>query len=287
MRRASLLALALVGLMTNAALAQPAQPDQASVSQTDVELLEAGASPQRPLRHRFEAGQRAQYRLRIDTQVRVQAGSRNQAVDMPVMVLDVDVGPSRVRRGHLRFPFRMVAMDLDGGDERARAPLEEQLEGLVGTGGTVEFDERGRMVEFDYELPDSASPETRARAATMRESLGQLLPRFPREPVGLGAQWRIRDQLQMPGMSVQIATVYRLRRWEGDRIELQVRIESGREPATQAMQMNVEGSGRQRFVLGTLQTRSRQRSEAQVAAQGPNGQLRIEMRSHNEVEPRR
>ncbi len=294
MLRSAALVLALaLAAPASLALAQPAGPGSPpappapTLTQSDVELIEPGEGTRRPLRHQFAPGQRARYRLRIDADLSISAGPRNQAVDMPVLVLDVDVGPSTMHQGNVRLPFRMTAADVEGGAEQARGPAMEQLRGLVGTSGRAEVDPRGRVIAFDYELPDSASPETRARASTVRDALGQIMPRFPSEPVAPGAQWRIRDTMSMPGMEVQIATVYRLRRWDGDRIELQVRVESGREPATQAMQMTVEGSGRTRFVLGTLQTRSRLRSQAEVRARGPNGEMRIQMSSRNEVEPLR
>jgi hypothetical protein len=279
------LCLVSVDLASGRAAAQPAA-ERLTAGRSEVELLGAGASPQRPLRHRFERGLEGRYRLRIDMQMRVQAGARDQSVDMPVLVLDLDLGPGRVVDGNLRFGFRLVDTELEGGDERAREGLGAQLTALEGTGGSAEVDPEGRLVDFSYDLPEDAPPELQARAGTLRESIANLLPRFPSEPVGEGATWRIRDTMSMPGMQVEIATLYRLRRWDGDRVELQVRLETAREPATEAMQMTVDGSGRVRFVLGTLQTRSRLRSEAQVSAQGPNGAMRIEMSSRNEVEPR-
>ncbi|MGE0791485.1 MAG: hypothetical protein AB7S26_37770 [Sandaracinaceae bacterium] len=267
--------------------ARGAAPVAPTMTQSDVELVEPGQAPLRPLRHRFVAGQRAQYRMRINTQMRIAAGARDQSVEMPVIVLDMDLGPTRVASGRLEVPFRMVAVNLDGGAEQARAPLEQQLRGLVSTSGSATFDGRGALVGFDYGLPSDASAEVRARADTVRHALTQLLPRFPSEPIGLGATWRIRDEMSMPGMQVQVATVYRLRRWDGDRIELQIRVESGREPSTRAMQFTADGSGRMRFVIGTIASRSRLESRAEVGAQGPNGQMNISMRTRIEVEPRR
>lgn len=285
-----LVCLAVLLLAPSLAAAQqpPAgEPPQAQVTQSDVELISAGRGPQRELRHRFAAGQTARLRLRIDSQMRVRAGERDQSVDAPVQVLDIDVGPSTLNGGNMQLPVRLVAVSLDGGDERARTAMEGQIQGLVNSRGQIEVDPRGRVIRFDFQIPDTASREAQALAQPITQNLGQLFPRFPEQAVGPGAQWRIRDTMSMPNMQVEIATVYRLRVWDGDRIELQVRVESGREPATRAVAMSVEGSGRQRYVLGTLQTRARLRTNAEIQARGPNGAMQLTLRSRNEIEPRR
>lgn len=267
--------------------AEGESPPQARVTQSEVELISAGRGPQRQLRHRFAAGQRARIRLRIDSQMRVQAGERDQEVDAPVQILDIDVGPSTMSGRNISLPVRLVAASVDGGDEQARASMSEQIQSLVSSHGVLVVNPRGQVVTFDFQVPSTASRQATALAQPLTQNLGQLLPRFPEEAVGPGAQWRIRDSMSMPNMQVEIATVYRLRVWDGDRIELQVRVESGREPATQAMAMTVEGSGRQRYVLGTLQTRARLRTHAEIQARGPNGAMQLTLRSHNEIEPRR
>lgn len=255
-------------------------------AQGEVELVEAGTAPHRPLRHRFRAGQRQSLRLRIQSRMHIEAAGREQSVVVPAMVIDLGLGPTRVTsEGNLRYRFEVEGLSASGGEAAARAQIEEQLSALVGTSGTAEIDERGRSVRFDYALPDSVPEQIRQQAESLRSSLAELLPRFPREPVGVGAVWRIEDTLRMPQMEVRMATVYRLRRWEGDAIELSVTIESGEGQVPEGVEVDIGGNGRQRFELGSLVVDARVLSDADMQVQSPRGEMRIRMQTRTEVRP--
>ena len=189
-----------------------ASPAFAQPRAADVELVAAGEAPTRVLRHRFGAGLTQRLRLRIQTQMRVQLGDRDQTVPVPIMRLDLTLGPTRlVAGGHLGYAFRVTGVGVEGEAapdviERVRA----QLQGLVGLHGKAQIDDRGSIIDFAYELPADASEQLRNQSGMLRQSLTQLLPRFPEEPVGVGAQWRIRDQLALPQTHVAVATTYTL-----------------------------------------------------------------------------
>lgn len=267
-------------------LVAPTAHAQPSSGQGEVELVEPGQGPRRELRHRFAAGQRQRLRVQVQTRMHMAAGARENTVVIPAMVIDLALGPTELTdAGHLRYAFRITGIGAEGGDDRARAQIQEQLGALRNTGGTAEVDERGGIVRFEYELPESVAPEIRQQAQALRSSLSELLPRFPREPVGVGAVWRVRDTLRMPQVEVEMATLYRLRRWEGDRIELQVRIESGDGDLPEGVRIDVGGSGRQRFELGSLEVDGRVQSEADMQMRGPQGEMRIRMQTRSQVRP--
>jgi hypothetical protein len=257
--------------------------------QREVELIEPGAAPQRPLRHRFVAGQSARFRARIRTGLQIAAGGREQSVDVPRMVIETDVGPTEVSHGHLRYAFRVTRADLEaGGSPEVREQLEHEIAALVGARGSVELDDRGTVVHLAFELPANASPSLRQQASSLRSMMGQLLPRFPREPVGIGARWRIRDTIALPQMSLEIATVYELRRWEGDRIDLAVRIERGEGSGGQlppGVSVDVAGEGRTLMRIGSLATRQRAESRSEVHAPSPSGSARIVMTASQDIAP--
>lgn len=285
MRR--LLALALVLSMPGIALAQRT----ASPPAREVELMEAGAAPQRPLRHRFSAGQSARFRIGIRTSVQISAGGRDTSVPVPRMIMETEVGPTEVPSpGRMRYAFRVTRADLEeGGAPEVRERLERDVGALVGTHGTAEIDERGTVVQFDFALPSNASPELQQQAASLRSTLGQLLPRFPEEPVGVGARWRIRDTIQLPQVALEIATVYRLRRWEGDRIELEVRIERGQGggPLPAGVDVEIGGTGRTQMRLGSLATRQHAETRAELQIPSPAGNARVVLTSSQEITPAR
>lgn len=273
--------LSLTLLLTSPALAQPRAGE--------VTIVAAGAAPTRPLRHRFGAGMTQRLRLRIQTQMRIQLGDRDQTIPVPIMRLDLALGPTRIVHGnHLGYGFRVTGVGVEGDAapemlERVRA----QLQGIVGLHGTAEVDDRGSIVDFAYELPADASEQLRNQSGMLRQSLTQLLPRFPVEPVGVGAEWRIHDQLELPQTRVSVATTYRLTRWEGDLIELDIRtgtVEGGAQPEGTAL--TVTGSGRTRFEIGSLRVRGRIETAAMFEASGQSDAMRMRVRTRTQITPR-
>jgi len=255
-----------------------------------VEIVEAGAAPQRALRHRFAAGVTQPIQLRVQSQMRMTLGERDNTVPMPILRLDVTFGPTEIAdNGNVRYAFLVTDVGISGGtDPQVDERVQGQIAGLVGAHGQTEMNDRGEVVSFEYELAEGAAPELRQQAGILRDSMTRLLPRFPEEPVGTGAVWRVSDQLNLPNMRVAVATTYRLVSWQGDRIELAVStetIDENGQPAN-AARIEVSGTGRLRFELGTLQTRGRIQTVAAAHIRGPGGEMRMRIRTRMQITPR-
>ncbi len=280
------LCLAL-SLLTLCPLATALAQDE---DQSTVELVEAGASPQRALRHRFVAGQTQPVRLRVQSEMRMMMGDRDNTVPMPILRLDVRFGPTTITEsGNLRYAFLVTDVGTSGGtDEDINARVQEQITGLVGANGHTELDDHGRVVSFEYQLVEGASPQLQQQAGILRDALTRLLPRFPDEPVGVGAEWRVSDTLSLPNMQVGVVTSYRLVSWQGDRIELSLNthtVDEDGEPANPA-RIDVSGSGRLRFELGTLRAHGRLQTVAAARVRGPAGEMRMRIRTRMQITPR-
>jgi len=253
-----------------------------------VELIEAGAAPQRLLRHRFVAGQSQPVRLRVQSQMRMSIGTRVQMIPMPIMRMDIAFGPTEVTsEGHLRYAFRITDVGVSGGErEELNARVQETISGLIGANGLTEIDDHGTVLEFDYQLPDGSSAELQQQSHILREAMTRLLPRFPDEPVGVGARWRVTDDLPLPNMSVRVGTTYELTSWQGDFIEISVSTETVEgDGSDNRANVDVGGSGRLRFELGTLRMRGRVQTIAAAQIRGPQGEMRMRIRTRMQVSP--
>jgi hypothetical protein len=285
-------ALRPIGLLLGALLALPAVAYAQQPAAGEVELVTPGAAPQRLLRHRFVAGQTVRVRMRVRTTAAISLGGREQTVAAPRVVAETEIGPTQVLAGgRMRYTFRITRADLEqGGDAELRAHLQQVVRGLVGLGGATEIDDRGTVASFDFQLPRSASQELQQQAAALRGLMGQLLPRFPREPVGVGARWRIRDSVQLPQLSLDIVTTYVLRRWQGDRIQVDVHIgraDGGTERLPEGVAVSVEGSGRTVMRLGSLAMRQALESRSEITSSTPEGPAHIVLTTSQEVGPAR
>lgn len=249
-----------------------------------IELVEAGTSPQ-PLRHHFVAGQTQSVRLRVQSQMRMALGSRVQMVPMPIIRMDLRFGPTSVEGGHLHYRYEIIGVGATGSErEDVNERINTQVQALVGSYGNIEVDDRGQVVDFSFELPDGAPRELQGQSRMLRDSLGQMLPRFPAEPVGVGGSWRVIDDFSLPNMSVRVATTYRIASRNGDRLELDVSsavVEGAPNPA----QIDISGSGRLRYEIGTLRMLGRVQTVSAAEIRGPQGPMRMRVRSRMQITP--
>ncbi|MEQ8457390.1 MAG: hypothetical protein RLO52_11110 [Sandaracinaceae bacterium] len=284
----SLLTVLAGALVAAVAAADASRSKQAAAGQTQVELVEAGEGDRQPLRYRFEAGQRTRLRFTLEMDMQASMGERSSDVDMPAARLDLDLGPTAVTDGHLRYPWRVSGLDVVGGAEGpAREQFEQGFSGLEGAHGVAEIDDRGRVIDLTFELPEGAAPELRQHAQTLRDGLGQLTPPLPEEAVGTGAVWRIGTQLRMQGMSLSMSSEYRLRRRAGDRLELQTRVRNADgSQLPPGAQLDVTGSGRTRLELDRLGARSRARTVTEILNRGAQGEMRMRLEQRTELAPR-
>jgi len=279
MRSCTILALLL-------AVAAPAAVATAQDA-AQITLVSAGSGHREPLRHRFEAGQTQAMRLRVQSQMRTLLGEQEQTIPMPIMRMDMDFGPTTITdSGNLRYAYEITDVGVTGGEnEQLNQRVLTSITQLIGTHGETEIDDRGNMVDFTYELPEGAPEGLQQQERLLRDSMSQVLPRFPAEPVGEGASWVVRSDLNLPNMQVAVATTYELRSRSGDHIELHVSTDTV-EDAPNPADIDVRGSGRIRFVIGTLQTRGRVQTVAAARIRGPRGEMSMRIRTRMQVTPR-
>ncbi|MCA9607875.1 MAG: hypothetical protein KC619_19835 [Myxococcales bacterium] len=274
--RSLFVSLALAGVLGFSSLVQAQGTDQ-------IEIVEPGNGPREPLRHRFVAGLTQPVTLRVQSQMRMALGSRIQMIPMPVLRMDIRFGPTEVTNGHLRYPYEITGVGISGGEsEGMNERVREQINGLIGTHGIAEIDERGAVVDFSYELPDGASRDLQNQSRMLRDSLAQLVPRFPDEPIGVGGSWRVIHDLPLPNMTVRVGTTYRLVSRHGDLIELDINT-AVMEDAPNPARIDVSGSGRLRFQIGTLRTFGRVQTVAAAEIRGPQGPMRMRIRSRMQI----
>lgn len=276
--RSLFVSLALAGVLGVSPLVQAQGTDQ-------IEIVQPGNGPREPLRHRFVAGLTQPVTLRVQSQMRMALGTRIQMVPMPVLRMDIRFGPTEVTNGHLRYPYEITGVGISGAETEAVAErFESQINGFIGVHGIAEIDQRGEVVEFTYELPEGASRDLESQSRMLRDSFSQLVPRFPEQPIGVGGSWRVLHDLPLPNMTVRVGTTYRLVSRTGDLIELDVStavVDDAPNPA----RIDVSGSGRLRFQIGTLRMFGRVQTIAAAQITGPQGAMRMRIRSRMQITP--
>jgi hypothetical protein len=120
-----------------------------------------------------------------------------------------------------------------GLDPKVAEELQQSAAILDDVGGTVEMNDRG--VSLATELNDRAkSPDIPLRLLMMIVNARTTLSRvvLPAGPVGLGARWEARKELQLYGFKVQQVDTYTLVERVGDEIKLNVSVTQNALPQT-------------------------------------------------------
>jgi hypothetical protein len=92
--------------------------------------------------------------------------------------------------GSFRIDNRMTRVDVEGDpNDPMVAAYRAQLEPLTRVTGWSAADPRGRVLGIELVIPDDLSPSSRQSVESARDTLRQLLPSLPEEPVAPGARW--------------------------------------------------------------------------------------------------
>lgn len=215
--------LALAGCKKDGASATAA-----NVATDPVRLLEAGAEPLAKLR--YEVAQGTVTKSNMDFRMATLATTREKAAlsVVPGVRLHIVSGPAMPTDRGTKFAVNITKAEAaipQGLDPDTAKQLQQSAAILDDAGGTVEMNDRG--MTLSAELNEKAkSPDIPVRLLMMIVNARTTLSRvaLPAEPVGLGARWEARKELQLYGFTVQQVDTYTLVERVGDEIKLNVSV---------------------------------------------------------------
>ncbi|MDH3652733.1 MAG: hypothetical protein OEN21_00545 [Myxococcales bacterium] len=199
-------------------------------------LLDAGAEPQALLRYKIADGTTTKSNMDF-TMATLAKTSESAALSVvPGVRLHIVSGPAMATERGVKFEVKIAKAEAaipQGLDPEVAKELQASAAILDDVGGTVEMDDRG--VSLSTELNDRAkSPDIPLRLLMMIVNARTTLSRvvLPVEPVGLGARWEARKELQLYGFKVQQVDTYTLVERVGDEIKLNVVVTQNALPQT-------------------------------------------------------
>jgi hypothetical protein len=191
-------------------------------------LLEAGAEPLAPLRYKI--GQGTVTKSNMDFTMATLATTQDKAAlsVVPGVRLHIVSGPAMPTDRGVKFEVNITKAEAaipQGLDPEVAKQLQQSAAILDDAGGTVEMDDRG--LTLGTVLNEKAkSPDIPLRLLMMIVNARTTLSRvvLPLQPVGLGARWEARKELQLYGFTVQQVDTYTLVERVGDEIKLNVSV---------------------------------------------------------------
>lgn len=194
------LLLALMCVPTSAQAADPGNPVQ-------VELIEAGEAPLQEVRYKPRVGetQTAVMTISIDMSMSM-AGNAMPAQAIPAQKVTFDTTVEEINAdGDIKFSFLYTGAEVvdDPKNPSAMAPmLEEMVKSLKGATGTATVTNRGMTQSAEFTIPEDMAPQMKQMLDGMKESMNRISSPVPSEPIGLGAKWKVTQNLVANGMQI-------------------------------------------------------------------------------------
>lgn len=209
----------------------------ASVAPLDaVIVLDGGQDPRLPLRYRIPEGTTTSSTATFRVATLATSGDAEAVSVLPGLRLKVVSGPASITDEGVRFNVEIVEADAvvpPNFDEAVAADLQASAAILDEVGAWVEIDDRGNRLAG--ELNEAAKrPDIPKRLLRMiinaRTTVTRV--RLPEEPVGLGARWQVRRQLDIFGFQVTQVDTYQLVDRAGDVLSLNLWVQQTGLPQT-------------------------------------------------------
>jgi len=199
-------------------------------------LLEAGAEPRVPLRYKIAEGTITKSNMDFTMATLATTDDAAALSVVPGVRLHIVSGPAMATDDGVKFEVNVAKAEAavpQGLDPEVAEELRQSAAVLDDVGGTVEMDNRG--MTLSAELNDRAkSPDIPLRLLMMIVNARTTLSRvvLPAEPVGLGARWEARKEIELYGFKVEQVDSYTLVERVGDEIKLNVTVTQNALPQT-------------------------------------------------------
>jgi hypothetical protein len=208
------------GLTVNAeilpAVKQQAKPQIATATtKPQVELLEAGNEPRQELRFQPQANakQTATMTMNMDMQMSV-GGQSAPKVDLPATVITIDTLVTQVdSNGDIHYKFSYSHVDVANSatlPPQALEAMRSQMKKMVGMNGSAIVDNRGNTKSAHLVIPKGLDPSMKQVTEKLSASLDQISSPVPKEPVGIGAKWRVTSSPRLSGTTLRQTATYQL-----------------------------------------------------------------------------
>ncbi len=254
------LSLSCAALITGCNKSETSVDDGKPKAGVTVELLEAGQEPRQELRYRFQVGQNEKMVITSHNSMKMR-GSQSLTMKVPTQVMTMDMKVEKITdAGNLEMTSELVKVEIletPGVPQAVTKNVRNETSKLVGMKGKVEQTDRGEVLTSDLTLPQTATPQLKQFMESLKSSMAQMSSPLPKEPVGLGAKWKVSMSLEMGTMKISQIATYTITELSDTEVKLDVTVKQSAPaqdfiPPGQTQSVHLEsytGSGEGKMVL--------------------------------------
>jgi hypothetical protein len=179
------------------ALAIDAGAPPAAEGPARVRLIDPGSAPREALRYTWRAGRRERLMMELRTAAATESGgTTTPEIALPPVRIGVAIDPESVSAdGELAYAWRVVSTQVDaadGGAEPMADGMRAEVRAVERLAGAATVNALGLTTSLSVDpasLPEAGTGGTGQMIEQVRQTLRDLAPPFPEEPVGRGARW--------------------------------------------------------------------------------------------------
>lgn len=194
-----------------------------------VDVVSLGKAPRSTLRMAVSEGTEVGATMQMSVSIhQSMAGRKINAVALPAVTVRMHERagvPAPNGNTPISFGYSDVGVVDDGSLTEAQlAQYQVALEPLGSITGTGTLTPRNRFLDSKVAGTENLDPAIARTMSQLADQLGTLSTPFPREPVGIGARWRVSSRLRLNGIDVQQTTQITLRDRNEDRVVLDIKL---------------------------------------------------------------
>ena len=205
------------------------------IGSVSVELLEAGSMPRREIRFIPKKGAK-------QTSVMTMTMSQSMTIDgkklpsqnIPPQKITMEIGIDDVSsNGDIEFAFKYTDLDVvdDPNNPSPLAPvLRTTLKPLIGATGSGLVTNRGFTKRGEMKIPDDLAAPLKQSLDGMKDAMNRLSSPVPGEKIGMGAKWRVVQDINANGIQLKQTSIHELTRLDEKGFAMKVTLTQLAEP---------------------------------------------------------
>ncbi len=188
-----------------------------------VEVLDTGAEPKKQLRFLFAEGtsERAKMFLELDASTKVQGQSIDIDMGMDYVMKTSLLGAPTPEKAEMDVVIESFSLDSNKTSAmfmQGESMMKSMLEGLK---GKMSLDHRGQILDVGYDMSGVPSA-MRESLSQIEDSLKGMTTSLPEEAVGVGAKWRLYQNITSQGIKIRQRVDMTLTKLDGAMVHLKM-----------------------------------------------------------------
>lgn len=200
-----------------------------------VELIDAGKAPLQEIRYKPRVGETQTAVMTISIEMSMSsAGNAIPAPAIPAQKVTFDTTVEDINAdGDIKFNFVYTGAEVVDDPKNPSAMtslLKDMVKSLEGATGSATVTNRGITKSAEFNIPEDMAPQMKQMLDGMKESMNRISSPVPIEPIGLGAKWKVTQDLVANGMHIVQTSSHEITKFDTGGFTMTIKVTQTADP---------------------------------------------------------